>query len=47
MMIYLMQNLQLHLRWAIPRDLSSPENIIEQRDNNFCIQEPSSMGGAP
>jgi para-nitrobenzyl esterase len=36
-----------NLRWKAPRDLSSPENIIEQRDNNFCIQEPSSMGGAP
>jgi para-nitrobenzyl esterase len=21
--------------------------IIESKDNNFCIQEPSSMGGAP
>jgi para-nitrobenzyl esterase len=35
-----------NLRWKAPRELSSPENIIEQRDNNFCIQEPSSMGGA-
>ena len=35
-----------NLRWKAPRDLSNPENIIEQRDNNFCIQEPSSMGGA-
>ena len=35
------------LRWKAPRDLLSPENIIEQKDNNFCIQEPSSMGGAP
>ena len=36
-----------NLRWKAPRALSSSENIIEQRDNNFCIQEPSSMGGAP
>ena len=36
-----------NLRWKAPRALSSPENIIEQRDDNFCIQEPSSMGGAP
>ena len=36
-----------NLRWKAPKDLSSPENIIEQRDNNFCIQEPSSMGGVP
>ena len=36
-----------NLRWKAPRALSNPENIIEKRDNNFCIQEPSSMGGAP
>ena len=36
-----------NLRWKAPRALSSIENIIEQRHNNFCIQEPSSMGGAP
>ena len=36
-----------NLRWKAPRALSSPKNIIEHRDNNFCIQEPSSMGGAP
>ena len=36
-----------NLRWKAPKDLLSPENIIEQRDNNFCIQEPSSMGGIP
>ena len=21
--------------------------VIKNKDNNFCIQEPSSMGGAP
>ena len=36
-----------NLRWKAPRSLSSPDNILEQKDNNFCIQEPSSMGGAP
>ena len=35
------------LRWKAPKDLSDPEYIIEQKNNNFCIQEPSSMGGAP
>ena len=35
------------LRWKAPRDLLTPTNIIEPKDNNFCIQEPSSMGGAP
>ena len=34
------------LRWKAPRDLLDPNNVIKQKDNNFCIQEPSSMGGA-
>ena len=36
-----------NLRWKAPRELSDPDNIIENKENNFCIQEPSSMGGAP
>jgi para-nitrobenzyl esterase len=35
------------LRWKAPREISNSNNIIEKKDNNFCIQEPSSMGGAP
>jgi para-nitrobenzyl esterase len=35
------------LRWKAPRELLTPNNIIEPKENNYCIQEPSSMGGAP
>ena len=35
------------LRWKAPREISDPNKIITQKENNFCIQEPSSMGGAP
>ena len=35
------------LRWKAPRELVNSNTIIENKDNNFCIQEPSSMGGAP
>ena len=35
------------LRWKAPREKVSSNLIIEKKDNNFCIQEPSSMGGAP
>ena len=35
------------LRWKAPREILDSEKVIENKDNNFCIQEPSSMGGAP
>ena len=35
------------LRWKAPREILDSERVIEKKDNNFCIQEPSSMGGAP
>jgi para-nitrobenzyl esterase len=35
------------LRWKAPRELKTPDNVIEKQENNHCIQEPSSMGGAP
>ena len=35
------------LRWKAPREVSNADLIIEKKVNNFCIQEPSSMGGAP
>ena len=35
------------LRWKAPRELKTPENVIERQENNHCVQEPSSMGGAP
>ena len=36
-----------NLRWKAPREVLDSDVIIEKKDNNFCIQEPSSMGGAP
>ena len=36
-----------NLRWKAPREILDANEIIEKKDNNFCIQEPSSMGGAP
>ena len=35
------------LRWKAPRELINPNLFIKNKDNNFCVQEPSSMGGAP
>jgi hypothetical protein len=35
------------LRWKAPRETLNTNAIIKNKDNNFCIQEPSSMGGAP
>ena len=35
------------LRWKAPREILYSDEIIKNKDNNFCIQEPSSMGGAP
>ena len=36
-----------NLRWKAPREILDPYKIIKRKENNFCIQEPSSMGGAP
>ena len=36
-----------YLRWKAPREILNTNTIIKKKDNNFCIQEPSSMGGAP
>ena len=35
------------LRWRAPRklDTSARQNIIKPKDKNFCIQEPSGLGG--
>ena len=35
------------LRWKAPRELIAKKNIIYKKDDNHCVQEPSSMGGAP
>ena len=36
------------LRWKAPKKLESSEylNIINPQENNFCIQEPSGLGGS-
>jgi para-nitrobenzyl esterase len=35
------------LRWKAPRELIAKNNIIYKKNDNHCVQEPSSMGGAP
>jgi para-nitrobenzyl esterase len=35
------------LRWKAPRELIAKNNIIYKKNGNHCVQEPSSMGGAP
>ena len=35
------------LRWMAPRKLdASASNIIQPQKNNFCVQEPSGLGGS-
>ena len=36
------------LRWKAPRklDFSAKDNFIKPQDNNFCVQEPSGLGGS-
>jgi para-nitrobenzyl esterase len=34
------------LRWKAPREIESSSKIIKQKENNFCVQQPSGMGGA-
>ena len=34
------------LRWKAPRKISQRSNLIEPKDNNFCIQRTSSLGGS-
>ena len=36
------------LRWRAPKKLESSEylKIINPQDNNFCVQEPSGLGGS-
>jgi para-nitrobenzyl esterase len=33
------------LRWKAPRALNNPKNIISPKENNYCVQRPSSLGG--
>ena len=34
------------LRWKAPRELIASDKIINKKNGNHCVQEPSSMGGA-
>ena len=34
------------LRWKAPRQINQPKKLILPRDDNFCVQRPSSLGGA-
>ena len=34
------------LRWKAPVSFIDTDTIIKSKDNNFCIQRPSSIGGA-
>tara|TARA_B100000963_G_scaffold81427_1_gene69296 strand:+ start:119 stop:1864 length:1746 start_codon:yes stop_codon:yes gene_type:complete len=33
------------LRWKAPREFSNQKNLIQKKDNNYCVQRPSSLGG--
>ena len=34
------------LRWKAPREIRNSERIILAKDDNFCVQRPSGMGGS-
>jgi len=34
------------LRWKAPRKVDNPSQIIISKENNFCVQKPSGMGGS-
>ncbi len=33
------------LRWKAPRKINNSQNIIKPKEDNFCVQRPSSLGG--
>ena len=35
-----------NLRWKAPRVITNSENLLFPKDNNFCVQRPSGMGGS-
>ena len=35
-----------NLRWKAPRDFRNKNLIIQNKEDNFCVQKPSSLGGA-
>ena len=34
------------LRWKAPRVIDNPSQIVISKENNFCVQRPSGMGGS-
>ncbi len=34
------------LRWKAPRDIANSDKVLLAKDNNFCVQRPSGMGGS-
>ena len=34
------------LRWKAPRDYKNDRNVIRPKSDNFCVQEPSTLGGS-
>ena len=34
------------LRWKAPRKINNLSQIIIPKENNFCVQRPSGMGGS-
>ena len=34
-----------YLRWKAPREIKSNETIIKPKNDNFCVQRPSNLGG--
>ena len=34
-----------YLRWKAPREIKSSEAIIKPKNDNFCVQRPSNLGG--
>ena len=34
------------LRWKAPRQITNSERVLLPKDNNFCVQRPSGMGGS-
>ena len=32
------------LRWKAPREITNSDTVIVAKENNFCVQRPSSLG---
>ena len=34
------------LRWKAPKEITNSDNVLLPKDDNFCVQRPSGMGGS-